>query len=432
VEPAAMVDHSAGWRYPVPLRLMRRARLAVAGAYLVQGLCFAAVLTQVATLKAKFGFSDGELTLILLAVPVVAGAGSLLAGVIAPRLGSRIVLRLAGLGVCAAMVCVALAASRTLLYLSVSLFGLVLGAVDATMNMQGVAVQRWYGRSILASFHGVWSLAGFAAALAMAAADRLDVPLLGALGAAAVVGALIALTVGPFLLSRQQERAADAATGTGDRSEHGRGGVPVEPPVPVESRLDARIPWRPILLIGVAVMVMYIADSATSNWSAVYLRDELHGGKGIPALGLAAYLICQIVGRGLADRVVRRFGPVRTVAVGGLVGGLGLAVVALAPAPWVGIAGFGVVGVGLCVVVPQSFTAAGALDPAGSGVAIARVNLFNYVGFVAGAALIGAVAEAANRRWAFAVPAVLALAIVALARAFRSVPASVGAAAPGG
>jgi MFS family permease len=165
-------------------------------------------------------------------------------------------------------------------------------------------------------------------------------------------------------------------------------------------------------------MVMYIADSATSNWGAVYLHDALHASKSVAALGLGAYLTCQLLGRTGADRLVRRFGPVRVVAVGGLVAAAGMAVVAAAPRPLVGVVGFAIVGVGLCVVVPQSFSAAGALDPTGSGVAIARVNLFNYAGFVAGAALIGAVAKGASLRWAFAVPAVLALVIVALAPSF--------------
>jgi MFS family permease len=93
--------------------------------------------------------------------------------------------------------------------------------------------------------------------------------------------------------------------------------------------------------------------------------------------------------------------------------------VALAPTPLVGITGFAIVGFGLCVVVPQSFSAAGALDPTGSGVAIARVNLFNYVGFVVGGALIGVINDAAGLRWAFAVPGILALAILGLAPAFR-------------
>jgi MFS family permease len=393
-------------------RRHREARAAVAGAYLVQGLCFAAVLTQVPALKQKFGFTDGELALILLAVPVVAGGGSLLAGLLAPRLGSRPVLRLAALGVCATMIAIGLAGSRAALIAAVALLGLVLGAVDATMNMQGVAVQRWYGRSILASFHGVWSLAGIAGALATAAADRLDLALPVALGVVAAVGAAIALTVGPFLLPMAQERSATPPD---------RLAVPDEPPVPapVTPEPAPGIPWRPIVLIGIAVMVMYIAESATSNWSAVYLRDELHAGRGVPALGLAAYLTCQVAGRLRADRVVQRFGPARTVAAGGLVGMAGMTLVAVAPTPWLGIVGFAIVGAGLCVVVPLSFTAAGALDPTGSGVAIARVNLFNYAGFVVGAALIGIVAEAAGRRWAFAVPAGLVVLVVALARSFR-------------
>src|SRR2546423_10853704 len=111
-------------------------------------------------------------------------------------------------------------------------------------------------------------------------------------------------------------------------------------------------------------------------------------------------------GRAGAERLVRRYGPFRVGAGGGLVGAVGMTLVAAAPQPFLGVLGFGIVGAGLCVVVPQSFSAAGALDPTGSGVAIARVNLFNYVGFVVGAALIGAVAKGASLRWAFAVPAV--------------------------
>jgi MFS family permease len=137
-----------------------------------------------------------------------------------------------------------------------------------------------------------------------------------------------------------------------------------------------------------------------------------------------------LIGRTAGDRIVRRFGPAGVVSVGGVVGGLGLGLVAAAPTPAVGIAGFAVVGLGLSLVVPQSFSAAGRLDPAGTGVAIARVNLFNYVGFVVGAGLIGAVAESASLRLAFVVPAVLAAGIVALAPSFRTHAPSVATTAP--
>jgi MFS family permease len=173
------------------------------------------------------------------------------------------------------------------------------------------------------------------------------------------------------------------------------------------------------MAVGTAMMLVYIADSATSNWSAVYLHTGLHGSTGVAALGLAAYQACMVLGRAVADRVVARHGPVRAVAFGAAVGVVGLVLVVAADRPALGIAGFAVLGLGLCVVVPQSFAAAGQLDPAGTGLAVARVNLFNYAGFVVGAALIGLVAQSRGLRMAFAVPAVLAVGIVVLARSFR-------------
>jgi MFS family permease len=376
----------------------RHARAAVAVAYFVQGFCFAALLTHVSVLQKKFSFTDAELSLVLLAVPVVAGVGSVLAGVLAGRLGSAVVLRIGGPAVALAITSVGAAASREQLYGALAFVGLGLGLVDAAMNMQGVAVERRYGRPVLASFHGVWSAGGIAGGLATAGTSELGWPIVGSLGAVAVVGTLLALAVGPYELRRHEEVAAE---------------------VPEDAA--AQIPWRPIVLVGTAMMLMYIADSATSNWGTVFL-SKLGATTSVAALGLVAYQTCMVLGRAGADRLVRRVGPVPAVAAGALVGGVGLVIVAVAPTPTVAIAGFAVLGLGLCVVVPQSFSAAGRLDPRSTGVAIARVNLFNYIGFVIGAALIGIVAEGASLRWAFAVPAVLTLGIMALAPSFRVRP----------
>ena len=140
----------------------RRGRIGASAAFAVQGLCFAAVIARVPVLQTRFGLSDGQLTIILGAVPIVAGVGSVLAGVLAPRLGSGTVLRIAGVGVAAATAADGVVDRLPFLYASVACFGLFLGAVDATMNMQGVAVQRRYGRSILASCHAWWSIAAIA------------------------------------------------------------------------------------------------------------------------------------------------------------------------------------------------------------------------------------------------------------------------------
>lgn len=375
----------------------RRARISVALAYFVQGFCFAALLTQVGVLQEKFDFSDGELSLVLLAVPVVAGVGSVVAGLLSTRYGSSPVLRTGGPGVCLAITAAGLAGQTWQLFAALALVGLTLGIVDATMNMQGVGVERRYGRPVLNSFHAVWSVGAICGALATAGTARLDWSIGASLGAVAAVGAVLALLAGPAQLRRAEE-VVDLPTGSA----------------------AVQLPWRPIILVGVAMMLMFIADSAVSNWSAVFLDHALSASTSVAALGLAAYQTMMLLGRTVGDRIVGRFGPPGVVSVGGVVGGLGLGLVAAAPSPAVGIAGFAIVGLGLSLIVPQSFSAAGRLDPAGTGVAIARVNLFNYVGFVVGAGLIGAVAEGASLRLAFVVPAVLAAGIVALAPAFRT------------
>ncbi|GAA4245872.1 MFS transporter [Dactylosporangium darangshiense] len=379
----------------------RRARVAVAGAYFVQGFCFAGLLTQVATLQKKFGFDDTQLSLVLLAVPVVAGIGSVVAGLLSARVGSSPVLRSGGPGVCLAITLTGLATQRWHLYIALAFVGLMLGLVDATMNMQGVAVERRYRRPVLNSFHAVWSAGAILGALATSGTAHLGWSIAASLSTVAATGVVLALLAG-FGQLRRAEEALDPEAAT------------------EAATAESQIPWRPIILVGIAMMLMFIADSAVSNWSSVFIEKTLNATTSVAALGLAAYQTTMLLGRTAGDHLVSRFSPMAVVSVGGVVGGLGLILVAASPTAALSIAGFAIVGLGLSFVVPQSFSAAGRLDPAGTGIAIARVNLFNYIGFVVGAGLIGAVAEGWSLRWAFVVPAVLAAGIVALAPSFRT------------
>ena len=119
----------------------RRGRMATSAAFFVQGLCFAVVVTRVSVLQNKFHLSNGQLTLVLLIVPVIAGVGSVISGPLAARLGSGMVLRVAQPLVCLSLLAIGFASTRPELYLSVGLFGLFLGAVDATMLSYAIAKQ---------------------------------------------------------------------------------------------------------------------------------------------------------------------------------------------------------------------------------------------------------------------------------------------------
>ena len=392
----------------------RRARASASAAFAVHGLSFAAVISQVTAFQDKFHMDETQLTVTLAALPIVAGVGSVLAGVLAPRVGSGWVLRIAIAGEAVLAAVVGLVDPVVAYYAAVVLFGLLVGAVDASMNMQGTAVQRRYGRSILASCHAWWSVAAIVAtAGAIYASDR-GVPLAPYLGAAGAVGLVVALAAASGLLSKAEEAeepAAEAAAGVAQVHEVRRRGLVVAG-------------------VGVALMVMFIGDSAATSYGTVFMSEALDSTGGRVQAGLFAYLTLQLLGRVVADRIIGGIGAARTLVLGALAAAAGFALLVITPQWSVAVAGFALMGLGLSVVVPLTFSAADGLDPAGSGRVIARVNLFNYAGVVVGSAIIGVAAgtDYQNLQAAFAVPAVLVLLVTALAPAFRVVDRSRAAA----
>lgn len=391
----------------------RRGRVATAVAYFIQGLCFAVVVTRVSVLQDRFHLSNGQLTIVLLIVPVIAGVGSVVAGPLAARRGSRAVLRVAQPLVCLTLPAIGFASTLGGLYAAVGLFGLLLGAVDATMNMQGGTTEKRYGYSVITAFYSGWSAAGILGGLWNAAAGKLGLSLGTAFTIAAAAGLAGSLLTGRALFGKSDDVA------------------PVSEAAAKAAGIS--IPWRPIIGIGIAMGCMYIGDAAVSNFSSVYMSSVQHGSRAVLPLAFAAYQALMVAGRAIGDFTVRRFGAAAVVGAGAVVAALGLAGVVLAPSPVLAIAAFAVTGLGYCVVPPQCFSATAKLDPTGSGIAISRVNLFNYAGFVLGAALVGGIAGMAGGpagwRAAYAAPLVLALIIVALARGFAPAPAPAPAAA---
>jgi len=386
----------------------RRARLSAYAAFAIQGLCFATLVTRVPQVQDAHGIGDALLALVLLLVPVIAGVGSVVAGSLFARFGSGPVLRVAQPAVCVAMVLVGSTGGHLApLFVATALFGTFVGAVDAAMNAQAVAVERRHGMSLLTGFYAVWSVAGILGGLWVALANRLDLGLFSGFVVPAALGVLVSLVTGPGLFRKDEEGTAPSAE---------------------ELKAAARrVPWRPVLIVGVALGVFYLADSVVSNYSAKFLQDELRAGDSAAPLGYVAYQVAMVVARAAADFGVRRYGAVLVIRLGGAVGLAGMVLVVIAPGPVTAIAAFAVAGLGLSVVAPVAFSAAGRVDPTGLGVAVARLNVFNYVGFVLGAAIAGALASS-GLRLVFLVPAVLVVTIVVVANGFAPRPVTAAAA----
>lgn len=377
---------------------VRRHRVAVSAAFFCQGFAFATLITRIPAVQETFGLSEAQLAGLLALVPVVAGVGSVAAGGLAVRFHSAPVLRLAGLMVSVSLVLVGAATqavSVPLLCAALALLGLGLGSVDASMNMQGIGVQVVSGRTVMASFHAWWSLATILGAVAASVAAATTLTLVQFFALVAVALIVGQLWLGPRLL---RVRSVDLAA--------------------VDPLADTGVPWRPLLVLGAAVVAAFIIDSSVSNWSAVDLVSELDASESVAALAYAAYAVAMLASRMITDRLVMSRGSVSVIRAAAIISSVGLAGVALAPTQIGAIAAFAVVGLGIGPILPLAFVAAARHDPQHSGVAVARVNVGNYLGFVLGAPLVGVIGEFWTLRAGFAVLVVLALAMALTAPAF--------------
>lgn len=375
---------------------LRRTRTAVSAGFFLQGLVFASIVTQAPRIKDHFNIGDGGLTGILVLVAVVSGVGSVLAGIVAERRTSAAAFRIALMTIGAGALLVGVAPTLPLVVAAFVVYGLGVGAVDAGMNMQGVRTQAAAGKSIMASFHGMWSVGGILGALYAAGVAQLDVPFAVSLAVVAVVVWLVVLVAAPHFIAVKEHDPGLSAKG-----------------------LD--LPWRPVLVFGLVVLLFYAADTGILTWSSVYLEDALDASKTVAPLAYGAYQAGALLSRFGGDLLVRRIGAVRVVLIGTLTGIVGLAVVVSAQAPAPAVGGFFVVGLGLAILAPLAFAAlAGAVPPASLDVAIARMNIANYVGAILGGGLIGAAASADHLRWAFVIPLVLVPIVLLCARSFRA------------
>ncbi|ARH91956.1 MFS transporter [Streptomyces sp. MOE7] len=396
----------------VPGAQLRHGRVSLALSFFVQGAVFALLVTRIPAIQDRYGISDRLLPAFLAAVPVLAGVGSVATEQVVKRVRPSRVLRCVQPVVCLALLAVGAVGSMAQVAVALAVFGLAVGALDASMNMLGVSLQRAYGRSIMLGFHAAYSLGGIVGASLAWAGAHWELSLGRLYGPVVAVLVPLALVVGRWFVD---QRPVGREPGDGPRAE-GRG-------TPVAMRL--------LLPLCLVMAFAYIGDSTVSNWSAKYLQDVLGSSEQLATVPYNVYMVTTLLGRAVGDLGVRRFGAAAVVRCGAVVAAGGFAVVAAAPGAWVGMAGFTLLGLGLCVIVPQTFAAAGRYayenhGPEASDMAVARLNIFNYVGFLIGSPLVGALGDAWSYRGAMLVPMALVLVTLVYARSFGAPQARYG------
>ncbi|MGH2866047.1 MAG: MFS transporter [Solirubrobacteraceae bacterium] len=379
-------------------RELRLARSSVAITFFVYGCVLATWVSRLPGVKHNLRLDSAELGLALAGAP----AGLILAMRSVPYLVDRwtsaVVTRAAALAVCICLPLLSVAWDLVSLLGFLLLFGLTLGTLDITMNTQGVAVERAYGRPIMSGLHGVYSLGVLAGALCGSIAAHAGATPGTHFLIAAVSLAGLVLAGTRWLLGRK----ADVATATsgGDAAQG-----------PPARRHAAR--WF-LLGVGLVAFCSLFAEGAVDDWSGVYLHEVQRASFGVAPLGAAACGAGMTVGRLCGDRVIARYGRTSTLWRTSVVASSGMTLAVLAPTLGLAIAGYGILGLGVATIVPIAFTLAGNTQGVAPALALSRVTTLGYAGLFGSPTIIGLLAHGVGLAVALSIPAVLLLMVVPL------------------
>ncbi|MFB7229472.1 MFS transporter [Streptomyces fimicarius] len=385
---------------------VRRARIAVAAVFTVHGAVTGSFATRVPWIQDHAGVSAGQLGLALAFPAIGASIAMPLAGRISHRFGARTALRGLLTLWTLALILPALAPSLVTLCAALFVYGATAGMSDVAMNALGVEVENRLDKSIMSGLHGMWSVGALigSAAGTVAAHTGTDARLHH------LVAALVLTSLGLIAC----RGVLDLQSG------------PEEEPPP-----RFTLPPKSALVIGAIGFCAVFAEGASLDWSAVYLRDVLDSSDGLAAASTTAFALTMAVARIAGDRIVDRFGAVRTVRTSGLLATVGGLLVVFSPSPAAAMCGFGLLGLGVAVVVPLAFAAAGRSGPNPSQ-AIAGVATITYTSGLIAPSAIGSLAEATSLVVSFGVVTALAFGLVLGAGVLKSADRKVTGSAVGG
>ncbi len=361
----------------------------VAAAFALNGVLLGCWASRVPAVASGFGLSEAALGLLLLVMGVGALVSFPIAGKLADRFGAVRVTRWIAAVYLVSIALVGLAPVVPALGLALFLFGMCHGAMAVAMNSWAAEVERHMGRSVMSSFHAMWSLgAGLGAAGGFAAAS-----LAAPVSLHFVLTALLAaLLFGPFLRIDWTSRVATG--GAGD---------------PVFA-----FPRGALVFVGLIALGAGLGEGAAVDWSAVFLADVLGAADAHATLGYAVFSVTMVAMRLCVDRLITRHGPRRVALASGLLAASGYLTCALAGSLAVALAGFVLMGLGYAAVIPLAFSRAAADPEIPAGQAIASVATLGYGAMLLGPPAIGFVADISSLRVSFVLVGLFALLIAAL------------------
>ncbi len=370
-------------------RDLRRKRLAVAAYYFVPGAVFASWASRIPDVKHMLGLSNGQLGTVLFAIPIGQLLMMAFSGVLVNKFGSKKMLVLSE--VLYAAVLVGIGGSSSVFHLILALvgFGMMANLMNIATNTQACLVEKMYGRNIMSSFHGLWSLGGFAGGIIGAIFANTILPIEVHFGAILVMSLAIVAAGFRYLVND--------ATAQVEEEDVPKFSFKTIDPV--------------LFLLGLMGFAGMFCEGTVYDWSSVYFSSVVKPDEAFIRAGYVAGMGAMTLGRFLADGFVTKYGPSRVLKTCGALILVGLWLAAALPYLIPATLGFLLVGFGISSSVPICYSIAGKLGTIKASIAITIVSSISFFGFLVGPPVIGWLSEATNLRIALSIAACLGLMI---------------------
>jgi len=379
--------------------IANQAKLRIGNAvfFFISGFSYASWASRIPTIQTQLHLNEAQLGLVLFALPIGLILMLPFTGRLLSIYNGRVVLLVGALIINVVLSMIGFAQTVWELVITLFCLGAARNLFNISVNAQAVAVQKLYDKSIMATFHGIWSLAGFAGA---------------AVGYVMVYYGIVpkyhflAVSMAMILFSLYFFRH------TMD-----------DKPMPQPKRKPFALPEKSLLNFSFICFASMACENTMYDWSGIYFERAVHVAKSSATAGFVIYMTAMTAGRFVGDRVINKFGLQTVLKLSGVLICVGLLIAALLPYLIPCSIGFILVGLGVSCIVPMVFQMAGKSTTMSSGSALAAISTVGYIGFLLIPPFVGFVAQAFNLRWSFGIVALFGALVVWLMRQSRSATA---------
>jgi len=368
----------------VIMRRGKNARNALWYLFFLMGIVSMAWVPRIPEIKHQLALSDGGLGVILLGSTFGALIGSQVGGRLTHTFGSQRIAAVGALFMPGGLFLMGAAHQVLQLFTALFIMGFGYVMLDITVNTQAVAVEKILDRRWMSTFHGSWSVGSFVSTVTGGLLAHVISPQTE-LKVVAVIAFILYIPGIYFLLSgNEDEHKGEDGTSEGKLSFFDKTSLPL---------------WA----IGLGLLGCLLPEGAASDWGGVLLHEHMGIGKGADAIAFATFALAMITSRFLGDHWLAKYGPRRTVRVGGFFAGItwGLSIAiavplsahAKVPAAIIICIGFAAAGLGIGPMVPAFMNAAARVPGVAPSVALARVNIIGLAAYFIGPTLTGGVSQ---------------------------------------